>query len=229
MPKKSKRFRLEEQKVDGDKRYDLVSAIQILKSMNSTGFDQTVELAIKLNIDPKKSDQGIRGSIALPQGIGKSRRVIVFADGEDATAAEEAGADEVGMADLAKKIQDGWLDFDVALALPRTMRVIARLGKVLGPQGKMPSPKSGTVTDKIKEAVKEFKAGKIEFRNDSAGNIHAGVGKLSFPDAGLKENVEVFVEHIRSLRPSAVKGHYVENVVLSASMSPGVAIEFQKA
>ncbi len=229
MAKTSKRFKLEEKKVDPDKRYDVTTAIQILKSMNSTKFDQTVELAIKLNIDPKKSDQGIRGSVALPQGIGKSRKVIVFADGDDAAAAEEAGADEVGMAELAKKIEGGWLDFDVALALPRTMRVISKLGKVLGPQGKMPSPKSGTVTDKIADAVQEFKAGKIEFRNDSAGNIHAGVGKLSFPESGLKENVDAFVEHITSLRPSVVKGHYVENVVLSASMSPSVAIEFQKA
>ncbi len=229
MAKSSKRFKLEEKKVDSDKRYDVATAIQLLKSMNSTKFDQTVELAIKLNIDPKKSDQGIRGSVALPQGIGKSRKVIVFADGDDAAAAEQAGADEVGMAELAKKIEGGWLDFDVALALPRTMRVIAKLGKVLGPQGKMPSPKSGTVTDKIADAVAEFKAGKIEFRNDSAGNIHAGVGKLSFPEDGLKENVDAFVSHITSLRPSAVKGNYVENVVLSASMSPGVAIEFQKA
>jgi len=227
MKKHSKRFRGEAQKLDAAKRYAVEEAVRILKSMASTKFDQSVELAIKLNIDPKKSEQIVRGSIALPKGIGKTRKVIVFADGTDAQVAKDAGADEIGMAELAKKIEDGWLDFDVALAMPRTMKVISKLGKILGPQGKMPSPKSGTVTEDLKTAVREFKAGKIEFRNDANGNVQAAVGKLSFSEEDLKANVDAFVEHIRSMRPASVKGHYLENVVLSASMSPGVPLAFQ--
>lgn len=224
MKKHSKRYRADAAKVDANRKYDVAEAVKILKQFGSTKFDQTVEVAIKLNIDPKKSEQIVRGSVALPKGIGKSRKVIVFADGADATIAQENGADEVGMAELAKKIEDGWLDFDVALAMPRTMKVISKLGKILGPQGKMPSPKSGTVTDDLKTAVREFKAGKIEFRNDAAGNVQAGVGKLSFSEPDLKANIEAFVDHIKGMRPATVKGAYVTNVVVSASMSPPVTI-----
>lgn len=227
MKKHSKRFVKEAQKLDANKRYSVEEGVRILKEMASTKFDQSVEVAIKLNIDPKKSEQIVRGSVALPKGIGKSRKVIVFADGEDAKIAQEMGADEVGMAELAKKIEDGWLDFDVALAMPRTMKVISKLGKILGPQGKMPSPKSGTVTEDLKTAVREFKAGKIEFRNDANGNVQAAVGKLSFSEGDLRANVEAFLEHIRSLRPTSVKGQYLENVALCASMSPSVPIVFQ--
>lgn len=227
MKKHSKRYRTDAGKIDANKRYSVEEAVKVLKSTTPTKFDQSVEVAIKLNIDPTKSEQGVRGSLALPKGIGKSRKVIVFADGADADAAKESGADEIGMAELAKKIEDGWLDFDVALALPRTMKVIAKLGKILGPQGKMPSPKSGTVTEDIRTAVREFKAGKIEFRNDKDGNVQAAVGKLSFSEADLRANVEAFVEHIRGMRPSTVKGHYIENVALSASMSPPVSLAFQ--
>jgi len=225
--KRSKRYKKDLGGIDAGKRYSIDEAVKVVKSMASTRFDQSVEVAIKLNIDPKKSEQIVRGSVALPKGIGKTRKVIVFADGSDADVAKEAGADEVGMAELAKKIEDGWLDFDVALAMPRTMKVIAKLGKILGPQGKMPSPKSGTVTEDLRTAVREFKAGKIEFRNDANGNVQAAVGKLSFAEPDLKANVEAFVEHIRSMRPPTVKGHYIENVVLSASMSPPVWVEFQ--
>ena len=229
MRKRSKRYGKEALRVDAEKRYSVEDALKILKDMASTKFDQSVEVAIKLNIDPKKSEQIVRGSVALPKGIGKTRKVIVFADGEDAKIAQEMGADEIGMAELAKKIEDGWLDFDVALAMPRTMKVISKLGKILGPQGKMPSPKSGTVTEDMKTAVREFKAGKIEFRNDANGNVQAAVGKLSFSGGDLKANVEAFLEHIRSMRPATVKGAYVENVAISASMSPSLLIALPSA
>src|SRR6185503_10217431 len=162
-------------------------------------------VVLKLGVDPKKSEQNLRGSLALPKGIGKTRKVIVFADGAEASVAKEMGADEVGMEELAKKIEGGWLDFDVAIAMPRTMKVIAKLGKVLGPQGKMPTPKAGTVTDDIRTAVKEFKAGKIEFRTDAAGNVQAAVGKTSFSEGDLKANIEAFIEHIRNLKPTTIK------------------------
>jgi large subunit ribosomal protein L1 len=224
MRKNGKRYRKEAERVDARKKYSVDEAVKLLKSMGSTKFDQTVEIAVKLGVDPKKSEQAIRGSLALPKGIGKTRKVIVFADGDEARLASELGADEVGMEELAKKIEGGWLDFDVALALPRTMKVIAKLGKVLGPQGKMPSPKSGTVTDDIRTAVREFKAGKIEFRTDAGGNVQTAVGKVSFSEGDLKANIEAFLDHIRSLKPSTVKGHYLEGAVVSPSMGPGIPL-----
>lgn len=224
MATRSKRYRKDAERVDARKKYEIDEAVKVLKEMASTKFDPTVQVSIKLGIDPKKSDQMIRGSVALPKGIGKSRKVIVFADGNEAQAARDSGADEVGMEDLAKRIEEGWMDFDVALALPRTMRVIAKLGKVLGPQGKMPSPKSGTVTDDVKTAVREFKAGKIEFRADAQGNVQVGVGKLSFSESDLKANIEAFVEHIKSLKPSSVKGIYLQNVSVSPAMGPGITL-----
>src|SRR5262245_11581717 len=220
-----KRFKKEAERIDARKKYAVDEAVALLKTMGSTKFDPTVEIAIKLNVDPKKSEQALRGSLALPKGIGKTRKVIVFADGDEARVAQELGADAVGMEELAKKIEGGWLDFDVALALPRTMKVIAKLGKVLGPQGKMPSPKSGTVTDDIRTALREFKAGKIEFRTDAGGNVQAAVGKVSFSEGDLKANIEAFIEHIRSLKQATVKGHYMEGAVVSPSMGPGIALE----
>jgi large subunit ribosomal protein L1 len=220
-----KRYTKDAARVDARKKYGVDEAVKLLKTMGSTKFDQTVEIAVKLGVDPKKSEQALRGSLALPKGIGKSRKVIVFADGDEARLASELGADEVGMEELAKKIEGGWLDFDVALALPRTMKVIAKLGKVLGPQGKMPSPKSGTVTDDIRTAVREFKAGKIEFRTDAGGNVQAAVGKVSFSEGDLKANIEAFIDHIRSLKPTTVKGHFMQGVVVSPSMGPGIALD----
>jgi len=220
----SKRYTKAATTVDAQKKYDLADAVKLLKTWGTTKFDQTVQVSIKLGVDPKKSEQNLRGSVALPKGIGKSRKVIVFADGDDAAKAKEMGADEVGMDDLAKKIEGGWLDFDVAIAMPRTMKVISKLGKVLGPQGKMPSPKAGTVTDDVKTAVREFKAGKIEFRTDAAGNVQAGVGKVSFSEEDLKANIEAFIDHIKGLKPNTVKGVYMQNVSVSASMSPGIAL-----
>jgi large subunit ribosomal protein L1 len=227
MQGRSKRYRAEAAKVDAAKKYTVPEAVALLKSMASVKFDQSVEIAIRLNIDEKKSEQNIRGSVALPKGIGKSRRVIVFADGEEAGIAQEMGADGVGMEDLAKRIEGGWLEFDVAIAMPRTMKVISKLGKTLGPKGLMPTPKNGTVTEDIRTAVREFKAGKIEFRNDKAGNVQVALGKLSFSEEDLRANVEAFLEHIRSVRPATIKGTFIASAALSATMGPGVSLAVQ--
>ena len=207
------------------KRYPIDEALGMLEQFPKAKFDETVELHVRLGIDPRKSDQMVRGSISLPRGIGKSKSVIVFAEGENADAAREAGADEVGGEELAKRIQDGWLDFDVCIAHPAMMRVVGRLGRVLGPQGKMPSPKSGTVTDQIAQAVGEFKAGKIEFRADAGGNLHVPVGKRSFEAEALKENIVHFMSHVRVLKPAAVKGTYIRKVSVSGTMTPGLILE----
>ena len=224
MRKRSKRYKADAAKVDHNKKYATPEAVKILKSFTPTKADQSIEIAVKLAIDPKKSEQSIRGSVSLPKGIGKARRVIVFADGAEAQTAKDSGADEVGMDDLAAKISGGWLEFDVAIAMPRTMRVISKLGKVLGPKGLMPSPKNGTVTDDVKTAVREFKAGKIEYRNDAAGNVQAAVGKLSFSEDDLRANVEAFIEHIKSVRPATVKGAFIQGVSISSTMGPGIAV-----
>jgi large subunit ribosomal protein L1 len=210
---------------DKDRRYDLGDALGLLANFPKPKFDETVELAIRLGIDPRKSDQMVRGSISLPKGIGKSRSVIVFAEGDAAKEAEEAGADEVGGEELAKRIMDGWADFDVVIAHPSMMKVAGKLGRVLGPQGKMPSPKSGTVTPQVGTAVAEFKAGKVEFRADSGGNLHVPVGKRSFSVADLETNIEYFVEHVRGLRPSAVKGAYIRKVSVCGSMTPALMLD----
>ncbi len=227
MRKRSKRYEADAKKLDADRKYELPEAVKILKTFTPTKFDSSVNIVMKLGVDPKKSEQNIRGSVSLPKGIGKPRRVIVFADGAEGEGARAAGADEVGMEELAKKIEGGWFEFDVAIAMPRTMKVISKLGKVLGPKGLMPSPKNGTVTDDVKTATREFKAGKIEFRNDSSGNVHAAIGKLSFAEGDLKANIEAFVEHIKAMRPATVKGTYIENVTVSATMSPGIALAVQ--
>lgn len=227
MRQRSKRYRKEAEKVQRGRLYTVPEAVALLKGMASTRFDQSVEVALHLAIDSKKSEQAIRGSVSLPKGIGKVRRVIVFADGEEGRMAREAGADEVGMEDLAKRIEGGWLEFDVAIAMPRTMKVISRLGKILGPKGLMPSPKNGTVTEDVRTAVREFKAGKIDFRNDAAGNVHVAVGRLSFSEEDLRANVEAFIEHIRAMRPATVKGVFIRGGALSASMGPGVTLAVQ--
>ena len=222
MKKKGKRFRLDAAKVEAHKAYPVEEAVKLLKSFAPAKFDQTVELAIWLNIDPKNAEQSLRGSVGLPKGIGQSRSVAVFADGTDAEAAKAAGADFVGLDDLVEKVQGGWTDFDVAIATPGTMRVVSRLGKMLGPQGKMPTPKTGTVTDDIGKAVREFKAGKVEYRNDATGNVHVPVGRFSFTEEDLCVNIRAFLGHVRSLRPSSVKGAYIKKASLSATMSPGI-------
>jgi large subunit ribosomal protein L1 len=227
MRKRSKRYKAAAAKIDIQKKYSVAEGVALVKQAATTKFDQSLEIALKLAIDPKRSEQSIRGSVSLPKGIGKARRVIVFADGVEAQAAKDMGADEVGMDDLSKKIEGGWSDFDVAIALPRTMKVIAKLGKVLGPKGLMPSPKNGTVTDDVKTAVREFKAGKIEYRNDPAGNVQAAIGKISFSEEDLRANVEAFIEHIRSVRPATVKGNFITGASISPTMGPGVALAVQ--
>jgi len=207
------------------KRYPLAEAISVLGRFPKAKFDETVELSVRLGVDPTKSDQGVRGSVSLPKGIGKQRTVVVFAEGDAAREAQEAGADVVGTEDLAKRINDGWVAFDVCIAHPAMMRHVGKLGKVLGPTGKMPSPKSGTVTDKVGQAVREFKAGKVEYRADAGGNVHVPVGKRSFTEAELVANVNHMIEHLRAVRPAAVKGVYFRKVSLSATMSPGVAVD----
>ena len=200
--------------------------VAILQSFQATKFDETVEIAIRTGIDPKQTTQTIRGAYSLPHGIGKKIRVIAFCEGEDAVKAEEAGAIEIGSAELAKKIQDGWLEFDVAVAHPSMMRHVGKLGRILGPHGKMPSPKSGTVTTEISSVVSEFVAGKIEFRNDAGANIHAPMGKRSFSVEHLSANIQAFIEHVNSLKPPAAKGVFIRKISIKTTMSPSVQIAF---
>ena len=223
MPKQSKRYRSLAERTS-DALLPLDKAVELLKTFNTTKFDQTVEIAVRLGIDAKQADQLVRGSIVLPHGIGKNQRVVVFAKGDLAAAAQAAGADEVGQEDLAKRIREGWTDFDACIASPDMMGVVGPLGKVLGPRGLMPSPRAGTVTNDVARVVQEYKAGKVEFRNDNSGIVHAMVGKLSFDAAKLEENIQAFINHIQSLKPAAVKGHYLKGLAISATMSPGIRI-----
>jgi large subunit ribosomal protein L1 len=220
----SRRYRENRSKIDRLQRYGLDEALALLRSFRAAKFDESVELSVKLGIDPRQSDQQVRSSVSLPNGTGREVRVLVFAEGESAEAATAAGADYVGSADLAEKIQGGWMDFDIALATPDMMRVVGRLGRILGPQGKMPSPKSGTVTPDVGSAVREFKAGRIEVRNDDGANVHAIVGRMSFTDAALKENVESYVASLQRLKPAAAKGLFIQKMVLSTTMGPGIPI-----
>lgn len=202
----------------------LDAAVGLLKQSNNTKFDQTVEIHMRLGVDPKQADQIIRGSIVLPHGIGKTQRVVVFAKGDLAEAAKEAGADEVGQEDLAKRIKDGWVDFDACIATPDMMGVVGPLGRVLGPRGLMPSPRAGTVTPDVARVVNEYKAGKVEFRNDSGGNVHAMVGKASFDDNKLQENIQAFIDQIVAMKPATVKGAYLRGISLATTMGPGVPV-----
>ena len=223
MARKSKKFERNRIKRT-EEALSLEEAVELILNFESAKFDETIELAVKLGIDPKNSQQIVRGAVSLPHGIGRKVRVIAFAEGDAANAAKEAGAIEVGGEELAKKIVDGWIDFDVAIAHPAMMRHVGKLGRILGPHGKMPSPKSGTVTDNVGEAVAEFVAGKVEFRNDDGGNVHVPVGKKSFKKELLIGNVEAFLDHLRSIKPSSAKGTYIQKASLSATMSPGVPL-----
>lgn len=202
----------------------LADAIKILKQFPARKFDQSVEIHMRLGIDPAQADQLVRGSVVLPHGIGRAQRIVVFAKGDLAIAAQEAGADAVGQEDLAKKIKEGWTDFDVCIAAPDMMGLVGPLGKVLGPRGLMPSPRAGTVTADVSRVVKEYKAGKVEFRNDKGANVHAVVGKLSFDAQKLTENIEAFINYVHSLKPHSVRGTYVKSVALCATMSPSVRV-----
>jgi large subunit ribosomal protein L1 len=222
--KLAKRLRAHAEKHPGKDPQTVEKAVEILKRYNTTKFDQSVDIAMRLGVDVKQADQIVRGSIVLPNGIGKTLRVIVFAKGDLAEQAKQAGADEVGGEELAKKIKDGWTDFDACIAAPDMMGIVGPLGKVLGPRGLMPSPRAGTVTPDVAKTVREYKAGKVEFRTDATGIVHAVVGKLSFEPAKLAENIETFIRQIQSMKPHSVKGQYIKSTSVSATMSPGVRL-----
>lgn len=207
-----------------DKQYDPAEAIDIIKKMDTAKFDETVELAVNLNVDPKYADQQVRGALVLPHGVGKTKSVLVFAQGEKEQETKDAGADFVGGEDLIEKIKGGWLDFDVAIATPNMMGKVGRLGKVLGPKGLMPNPKVGTVTMDVAKAVSESKAGKVEYRTDKAGNIHSPIGKKSFEVNKLVENLTTLVDTLVKVKPAGAKGQYIKSITVSSTMSPGVRI-----
>jgi large subunit ribosomal protein L1 len=225
MAKETKRMKAMTAKVPGSKALPLEEAVSILKGFNTTKFDQSVEIAMRLGVDAKQAEQLVRGSVVLPHGIGRTLRVIVFAKGDKIDEARAAGADEVGGPELAEKIKGGWTEFDVCIAAPDMMGVVGPLGKVLGPRGLMPSPRAGTVTPDVGRVVKEYKAGKVEFRNDAGGNVQAVVGKLSFDAPKLVDNIRTFINLVVGLKPAAVKGQYIKGVAISATMSPSVRIQ----
>lgn len=210
---------------DRDKLYKPGEALSLIKQMARAKFDESIELTFLLGIDARKADQAIRGTVTLPKGTGKTARVIAFAQGDKAREAQEAGADEVGAQDLADRIQEGWTDFDVAVATPDMMPIVGKLGKILGPRGLMPNPKSGTVTPDVGKAVREVKGGKVEYRNDKFGNVHAVIGKGSFPVEDLAENYLAIVEEILRSKPASAKGRYIKTMAVSSTMGPGVKID----
>lgn len=211
--------------VDTSKEYSLSDAVALLKKAKKAKFDESVDIAVRLGVDPKHADQVVRGTVALPHGTGKSVRVLVIAKPEKQDEAREAGADHVGFEDYVKKIQEGWTDIDVIIAAPDTMAELGKIGKILGPRGLMPNPKSGTVTPNVGQAVKEVKAGKIDFRVDKTGIVHSTIGKLSFDEGKIQDNVNAFVNMIIKLKPAAAKGTYVKSITLSSTMGPGVRID----
>ena len=222
---RSKRYKKESEQLNKE-AVSLTEAFEKVKSFKSVKFDQSIECVLQLGIDPKQADQLVRGSISLPNGIGKQKKVIAFCEDLDVEAARNAGAIEAGCDDLIKKVTDGWMDFDVAIASPKVMGKVGKLGRVLGPQGKMPSPKNGTITLDVATAVAEFAAGKVEFKNDTGGNVHVVIGKQSFPTEKLVENFEAFVSHIKKIKPAAAKGTYIRKMCISATMSPGVTVNY---
>ncbi|MDX9858885.1 MAG: 50S ribosomal protein L1 [candidate division Zixibacteria bacterium] len=224
--KRSKKYRDFRAKVDRQKKYPVAEAVKLLKENHYVKFDESVELAIRLGVDPKHADQMVRGTVSLPNGTGKSVRVAVFAAGEKAEEARRAGADFVGAEDLAEKVKGGWTDFEVAVATPDMMRILGPLGKVLGPRGLMPNPKTGTVTMDIERTVKELKAGRIEFRVDKLANVAVSIGKISFDEAKLIENIHAFVDAILRAKPASAKGSYVLGVALCSTMSPGIKLDY---
>ena len=226
MKERSKRYKESEKQVDRDKTYQLKEAISILKKMKPTKFDSAVDLHFNLNVDTKKSDQMVRGTVVLPHGTGKKVRVAVFCKGEQERSAKEAQADYVGAAELIEKVAAGFLDFDCAIATPEMMKDLSKLGKVLGPRGLMPSPKTGTVTNDIAKAIEDIKKGKVEFRVDKQGGVHLSVGKLSFEDEKLLDNASKVIEALNEAKPASVKGKFIKSLSLTSSMSPGLNITF---
>lgn len=231
MPNPGKKFRAAAEKVDRNKRYSITDGFKLLKeaaAIRTTKYDQSVDVAVNLGVDPKHADQMVRGAVVLPHGIGKTVRVAVFAKGDKAREAQEAGADVVGAEDLQKKIEEGWLEFDTVIATPDMMGVVGRLGKVLGPRGLMPNPKTGTVTPDVTKAVKEAKGGKIEFRVEKAGIIHAPVGKASFPAEKLQDNFNTLIDLVMKLKPATAKGIYLKGIAISTTMGPGIKLDTQE-
>lgn len=219
-----KRFRADAEGWDREQILPLEEAVKKVKTFKPAKFDQSIDICMHLGIDPKQADQAIRGSLSLPHGIGTARRVVAFCPADKVAAAKEAGAIEAGGDELVKKVEEGWMEFDVAIASPDMMRIVSRLGKTLGPKGLMPSPKSGTVTPEVAQAVKEYAAGKVEFRNDAGGNVHAVIGKLSFSAEKLLDNARAFIDNIHRMRPSTTKGVYIKKISLSGTMTPGVLV-----
>ena len=224
--KKSKRYASLVEKVDKKKAYSVEEAVKLVKSTTSAKFDETVEVAMNMNLDTRKADQQLRGAVVLPNGTGKSQTVLVLAKGDQAKAAKEAGADFVGDADMIEKIEkENWFSYDVIIATPEMMPMLGKIGKILGPKGLMPNPKTGTVTMDVKKAVEDTKKGKVEYRTDCFGNIHGIIGKASFEDDKLVENLKAFVSAILKLKPASVKGNYVKNISISSTMGPGVKLD----
>lgn len=224
MPKFGKKYQEAMKLIDDAKLYEPEEAVDLVKKTATKKFDETVEIAVKLGVDPKHADQQVRGAVVLPYGTGKTKRVLVFAKGQKAKEAEEAGADFVGAEDMVEKIQGGWTDFDVAVATPDMMGTVGRLGKILGPKGLMPNPKVGTVTMDLTRAINEIKAGKIEYRTDKAGNIHAPIGKASFDSEKLLKNFRTLIDTLNKVKPAAAKGQYMRSITLSTTMGPGVKV-----
>lgn len=207
------------------KQYSLEEAVALVKKMHYAGFDETMEMAVKLGVDPKHADQMVRGTVVLPHGLGKSKRVVAIASGDKVREAREAGADEVGGEDIVERIQNGWLDFDAVVATPDMMKSVGRLGKILGPRGLMPNPKTGTVTFEVSKAIREIKAGKVEFRVDKTGIVHSPFGKISFSEQALVENARALIEAIVRAKPPTSKGRYLRGITISSTMSPGVPVD----
>ena len=226
MKRRSKKYTDALSKIEKNKVYTKEEAIKLVKETSTSSFDGSVEVAMKLNLDTKKADQQLRGAIVLPKGTGKTKKVLVIAKGEKANQAKEAGADYVGDVDMLEKIEkENWFDFDTMIATPDMMPLLGKLGKVLGPKGLMPNPKTGTVTLDVVKAIEEVKAGRVEYRTDSYGNIHGIIGKVSFSDEDLLANLDAFVTHIIKLRPATVKGDYVKNISIASTMGPGIKVE----
>lgn len=225
LKKRGKKYEDAIELIDRTKTYDLSEAVELVKKTATANFDETVELAFRLGVDPKQADQNIRGAVVLPHGTGKTQRVLVFAKGEKIKEAEEAGADYIGDEDIVAKINDGWFEFDVIVATPDMMGEVGKLGRVLGPKGLMPNPKTGTVTFEVEQAVSDIKAGKVEYRVDKAANLHVAVGKVSFEDEQLIENLETMINTIVSVKPQSSKGKYIRNVAIASTMGPGIKID----
>ena len=228
MTRKGKRYREAASRYDRDEQYTGSEALGLVRDLAAAGFEETVDLVVRLGVDPRKAEEMIRGTVALPSGTGKSIRVAVFAQGEAATAALEAGADHVGADDLAAQVEGGMLDFEVAIATPDMMPTVGKLGRTLGPRGLMPNPKSGTVTDDVAKAVEDFKGGKVEFRTDRHGNVHMPLGKVGFESDALMVNLRAAVEEMERLKPASSKGRYLKKVAVSSTMGPGVRIDPSK-